>query len=90
MIEPGFYERIDLAAMREANFKLSHNRYDDAHLIQLIEAALVGVQPATVEEASNLAWTPDDPERPDIFTQTSRRLVSEWKPVGSLSKGDSE
>ena len=87
MIEPGFYERIDLEAARAMYFEQKRQMPTPELALSveqigfIIEAALVGVQPATVEERGRMF---PDPNRKGILVHrtTDRRLVSEWKPVG--------
>ena len=87
MTEPGFYERIDLGKgadelnMILENLGVDNVVLDEAAAMLVIEAVLVGVQPATVEETGRMF---PDPNRKGIlvYRTTERRLVSEWKPVG--------
>ena len=95
--EPGFYERIDLEAALEAHdeFQLDHEMSSLEFVRRIIEAALVGVQPATVElkalkrcrhgHSGAHAYIGADAgnacpgPEPDSKQQ---RVVTEWKPVG--------
>jgi len=101
--EPGFYERIDLEAAQDVLIGLADEdelgnqfvRADLDAVRSIIEAALVGVQPATVElkalkrcrhgHSGAHAYIGADAgnacpgPEPDSKQQ---RVVTEWKPVG--------
>jgi hypothetical protein len=80
MIEPGFYERVDLEAAVEAHdeFQLDHEMSTPEFVRRIVEAALVGVQPATVEGGELRMADDDDNTQPLSLVE---RLVSAWRPT---------